>query len=50
MRAERDGRIVGYEALSRFIDGRPDFWFAEAAAVGLGVELELKAVPSSRAP
>lgn len=36
---------VGYEALSRFDDGNPpDRWFAEAAEVGLGVELELAAV------
>ena len=38
---------VGFEALARF-DGAPrrgpDAWFAEAAAVGLGVELELAAV------
>src|SRR5919106_4250307 len=36
------GRMVGAEALSRFEPGRrPDEWFAEAASVGLGVELEL---------
>lgn len=41
------GRAVGYEALSRFPSppGRPpDQWFAEAAAVGLGVPLEVLAV------
>jgi EAL domain-containing protein (putative c-di-GMP-specific phosphodiesterase class I) len=41
------GRVVGFEALARF-DGEPsrgpDAWFAEAAAVGLGVDLELAAV------
>lgn len=38
---------VGAEALSRFSADptrAPDAWFAEAAAVGLGVELELAAV------
>jgi EAL domain-containing protein (putative c-di-GMP-specific phosphodiesterase class I)/DNA-binding response OmpR family regulator len=35
------GMLVGHEALTRFADGgRPDRWFADAAAVGLGVELE----------
>lgn len=34
-------RVVGHEALSRFDDGtRPDLVFADAGAVGLGVELE----------
>jgi len=37
------GRVVGYEALSRFPEGRPDEWFSEAARVGLGVQLELAA-------
>jgi PAS domain S-box-containing protein len=33
--------IVGYEALTRFTDGaNPEVLFAEAAAVGLGAELE----------
>lgn len=36
------GRIVGYEALTRFTDGSPpDRVFAEAAACGLGRDLEL---------
>ncbi len=36
------GRIVGYEALTRFTEGNPpDRVFAEAAACGLGRELEL---------
>lgn len=43
----RTGAIVGAEALSRFqgpfVQG-PDRWFNDAAAVGLGVELELSAV------
>jgi len=33
--------VIGYEALTRFHDGiRPDRRFADAAAVGLGIELE----------
>ena len=40
-----DGQVVGAEALARFSDGRPaDRWFGDAAAVGLGVELELLAI------
>ena len=42
-----EGDVVGVEALARFEGGlrrTPDLWFAEAAAVGLGVELELAAV------
>jgi PAS domain S-box-containing protein len=42
-----DGSIVGVEALARFSAEparRPDQWFAEAAEVGLGAELELLAV------
>jgi EAL domain-containing protein (putative c-di-GMP-specific phosphodiesterase class I)/DNA-binding response OmpR family regulator len=36
------GRVIGYEALTRFADGtRPDRRFADAAAVGFGKELEL---------
>jgi EAL domain-containing protein (putative c-di-GMP-specific phosphodiesterase class I)/ActR/RegA family two-component response regulator len=41
------GQVLGAEALARFdCDPRrpPDQWFAEAASVGLGVELELAAV------
>lgn len=40
-------RPVGFEALSRFKaepQRPPDQWFAEAATVGLGAELELEAV------
>ena len=36
-----NGGVVGYEALTRFDDGRPpDQWFNEAHTVGLGSELE----------
>ncbi|MGH7316767.1 MAG: EAL domain-containing protein, partial [Candidatus Rokuibacteriota bacterium] len=38
------GRVVGAEALARFRDERsrgPDWWFSEARAVGLLVELEV---------
>jgi EAL domain-containing protein (putative c-di-GMP-specific phosphodiesterase class I)/ActR/RegA family two-component response regulator len=45
---ELDSRqIVGYEALARFDQEpaqTPDVWFADAADVGLGTELELGAV------
>jgi PAS domain S-box-containing protein len=35
------GAVVGYEALTRFTDGsNPETVFAEAAAVGLGLDLE----------
>ena len=38
----RRGEIVGYEALTRFIDGSdPETVFAEAVDVGLGLELEV---------
>ncbi|PRY14012.1 diguanylate cyclase (GGDEF)-like protein [Kineococcus rhizosphaerae] len=37
-------RPVGHEALSRFPAGAPDTWFADAARVGAGQELELAAV------
>lgn len=43
---DRD-RPVGFEALARFSQPPPrppDAWFAEAASVGLGVDLELAAV------
>ncbi len=37
----RSGRVVGYEALTRFDDGvRPDHRFMQAHSVGLGSELE----------
>jgi len=41
------GDVIGVEALSRFAHEPhrpPDVWFAEAAAVGLGTQLELAAV------
>jgi len=43
----RSGKAVGTEALSRFAQEPirpPDVWFAEAATLGLGVELELTAL------
>jgi EAL domain-containing protein (putative c-di-GMP-specific phosphodiesterase class I) len=43
----RGGAAVGAEALARFAAPPirpPDVWFAEAASVGLGVELELAAL------
>jgi EAL domain-containing protein (putative c-di-GMP-specific phosphodiesterase class I) len=43
----RDGRVIGVEALARFSlepARTPDLWFAEAASVGLDVELEALAV------
>jgi EAL domain-containing protein (putative c-di-GMP-specific phosphodiesterase class I) len=46
----QDGRLVGVEALARFdCEPRrpPNEWFAEAADVGLGVELELTAVEAA---
>ena len=43
-------RIVGYEALTRFDDGSsPDLMFAEAAAAGLGAELEIATLQSALA-
>lgn len=44
------GRAVGAEALTRFEASPmrpPDVWFAEAAAVGLGVELEMATIRSA---
>ena len=44
------GRIVGYEALSRFSGGRaPDAWFNQAAACGLAAELEGAAIEAALA-
>jgi EAL domain-containing protein (putative c-di-GMP-specific phosphodiesterase class I)/AmiR/NasT family two-component response regulator len=45
-----DGRLVGVEALARFAcepHRPPNEWFAEAADVGLGSELELAAVDAA---
>lgn len=42
-----DHRLVGFECLSRFAgpeNWTPDIWFQMAASVGLGIELEMKAV------
>lgn len=45
----RTGTTVGAEALSRFVDPptRPDLWFADAAEVGLGVDLEIAAIDAA---
>jgi EAL domain-containing protein (putative c-di-GMP-specific phosphodiesterase class I) len=48
----RDGAVMGAEALARFTmepARGPDSWFAEAASVGLGVELEMVAVRAALA-
>ena len=45
-----DGRLFAVEALARFDAEprqRPDLWFARAAQVGLGVELELAAIEAA---
>ncbi len=44
------GTVVGYEALARFTVEpyrTPDVWIAEAATVGLGVEVELQAISNA---
>jgi EAL domain-containing protein (putative c-di-GMP-specific phosphodiesterase class I) len=42
------GRTVGFEALTRFDDGRrPDLVFAEASHAGIGFELELRTLESA---
>jgi EAL domain-containing protein (putative c-di-GMP-specific phosphodiesterase class I)/DNA-binding response OmpR family regulator len=42
------GRAVGFEALTRFADGsRPDRRFADADAIGLGLELETACLGAS---
>lgn len=44
------GQLIAVEALARFPDTlapTPDRWFAQAAALGLGVELELLAVTNA---
>jgi diguanylate cyclase (GGDEF)-like protein len=46
------GRVAGYEALTRFPsppDRRPDEWFALAQRVGLGPQLEARAVAAALA-
>ncbi len=43
------GRTVGYEALTRFADGRrPDLWFADAAMAGVGVRLEIATMAAAQ--
>jgi EAL domain-containing protein (putative c-di-GMP-specific phosphodiesterase class I) len=45
-------RIVGFEALSRFAAEprrAPNVWFDEAARVGLGIELEIRAIEKALA-
>lgn len=47
-----DSAIVGFEALSRFAGKpmrSPDLWFKEAASVGLGPMLEMKAISTALA-
>lgn len=42
-----DHRLLGFECLSRFAgpeNWTPDIWFKMAASVGLGIELEMRAV------
>ncbi|WP_427174699.1 sensor domain-containing phosphodiesterase [Arthrobacter sp. 92] len=44
------GRVAGVEALSRFVTDNgsgADYWFEEAAAVGLGTELEFAALETA---
>lgn len=44
------GRVLGYEALTRFGDDRgPQWWFEEAARCGLHMELELSTARSALA-
>jgi EAL domain-containing protein (putative c-di-GMP-specific phosphodiesterase class I) len=46
----QEDRLVGFECLSRFNAAplrTPDLWFAEAAEVGLGVELEIAAIEAA---
>jgi EAL domain-containing protein (putative c-di-GMP-specific phosphodiesterase class I)/CheY-like chemotaxis protein len=44
----RTGDVVGYEALTRFVDGtQPSVRFARAAALGLGFEFELAAIEAA---
>jgi PAS domain S-box-containing protein len=44
----KNGQTIGYEALTRFADGTsPDRRFSDAAAIGLGGELELATLESA---
>ena len=43
-----DGTVVGYEALTRFSDGRPPHTvFGDAARAGLGIELEMSCLKAT---
>jgi EAL domain-containing protein (putative c-di-GMP-specific phosphodiesterase class I) len=43
------GHTVGYEALTRFADGRrPDHWFADAAISGVGIQLEIATMTAAQ--
>ncbi len=43
-----DGRVIGFEALTRFADGvEPDIRFAEAALSGLGLDYEIAAIEAA---
>ncbi len=39
-----EGTILGVEALTRFDEGSPESWFTEAANMGLGTKLEIRAI------
>jgi EAL domain-containing protein (putative c-di-GMP-specific phosphodiesterase class I)/DNA-binding response OmpR family regulator len=44
----RTGQPIGYEALTRFVDGTPpDIRFARATAVGVGFDFELAAIEAA---
>ncbi|TML12091.1 MAG: EAL domain-containing protein, partial [Actinobacteria bacterium] len=44
----RTSAVIGAEALARFPDASgPERWFADAASVGLGLELELAAITAA---
>ncbi|MDQ1750991.1 MAG: hypothetical protein QOE71_2047 [Pseudonocardiales bacterium] len=46
----KTGDVVGVEALTRFVaepGATPDVWFADAASVGLGTQMELLAVQTA---
>ena len=44
----RTGVVIGAEALARFPDSSgPERWFADAASVGLGLDLELAAITAA---
>jgi EAL domain-containing protein (putative c-di-GMP-specific phosphodiesterase class I) len=42
-------RVVGFEALTRFDDGkRPDLWFADAALAEMGMQLEMATLTAAQ--